>query len=154
MNCKVIHKSAYCSFIAPATYCSHKGFLGFIPRSFASVLRLQVGLNNWNLLVCRLVHSSPSITPSIRPANIPLPPYWGRQPKAEGGPYCHEQCFLFCYPYCAPAGQISTNEPIQLKLGSSVATASGYRTNVPALQSDAYRLSYGLPKLAFIFRMY
>ncbi len=20
--------------------------------------------------------------------------YWGRRPKAKGGPYCHEQCFI------------------------------------------------------------
>ncbi len=47
--------------------------------------------------------------------------YWYRRSKAKGGPYFHEHCFLFFfYPYCPPAGQISINEAIRLKLGSSM----------------------------------
>ncbi len=53
--------------------------------------------------------------------------------------------------YCAPAGQISTNEPIELKLGSPLGKTSNYPTNVFMLQFDALGLSYELPKLAFIF---
>ncbi len=76
--------------------------------------------------------------------------YAGRRPRVA--PIATSTGF-FCYAYCAPAGLISTNEPLELKLGSFVGTTC-YLTNVFTFQSVAYRLSYELPNLASIFSMH